>query len=136
MKNKNIFFGVLVAVILVGGVVWYALAGANNNSVQSNLQPSSNISVVDGKQFIDITAKGGYAPRTMVAKAGLPTVLRVKTQGTFDCSSGLTIPKLNYQKSLPATGLEEITVNPDQAQGTLQGVCGMGMYSFKIAFSS
>jgi plastocyanin domain-containing protein len=135
MKNKNIFFGVLVAVILVGGVVWYAVSGPNNNSVQPNSQPSANVSVVDGKQYIDITAKGGYAPRTMIAKAGLPTVLRIKTQGTFDCSSGLTISKLNYQKSLPATGEEDITVNPDQAQGTLQGVCSMGMYSFKVAFN-
>lgn len=134
MKNKSIFLGVMIAVILVGGIIWYALEGTNNPT-PSNGQPSSNVSVVDGKQLIDIMAKGGYSPRATVAKAGIPTVLRIKTQGTFDCSSALTIPKLNYQKSLSATGVEEIIVNPNQAQGTLQGVCSMGMYSFKIAFN-
>lgn len=134
MKNKSIFLGVMIAVILGGGILWYILSGTNNPT-PTNGEPSSNVSVVDGKQIIDIIAKGGYAPRTMIAKAGMPTVLRIKTQGTFDCSSGLTIPKLKYQKSLPATGVEEITVNSDQAQGTLQGVCSMGMYSFKIVFN-
>jgi plastocyanin domain-containing protein len=135
MSSKNIFLAVFAVIILGGGLVWYALSRTDKNGVQSNLEPSQNVSIVDGKQIIEITAKGGYAPRSTVAKAGIPTVLRVKTQGTFDCSSALTIPKLNYQKSLSATGVEEITVNPDQAQGTLQGMCSMGMYSFKIAFN-
>jgi plastocyanin domain-containing protein len=134
MKNKSIFLGVMIVVILVGGILWYALS-RTNDPTSTNSESSSNVSVVGGKQIIDIIAKGGYAPRAMIAKAGIPTVLRIKTQGTFDCSSALTIPKLNYQKSLSATGVEEITINPNQAQGTLQGVCSMGMYSFKITFN-
>lgn len=135
MKNKHIFLGVLASVILMGGIVIYALSGRDNSTTTDN-QPSANVSIVDGKQIIDVTAKGGYTPRTSIAKAGIPTVLRVKTKGTFDCSAALTIPKLNFQKFLSATGVEEVVVNADQAQGTLQGVCSMGMYSFKVVFNS
>ncbi len=90
--------------------------------------------IVDGKQIIDITAKGGYSPRVVVAKAGVPTVLRVNTNGTFDCSASVVIPKLSYQKFLKPTGTEEIAITAEQAQGTLQGLCAMGMYNFQIKF--
>jgi plastocyanin domain-containing protein len=134
MKSKTIFFGSIFSIVLVGGIILFSLLSRNNGSTP-NGGASTNVSVVDGKQYIDVMAKGGYSPRSIVAKAGMPTVLRVKTQGTFDCSSGLTIPKLKYQKNLPPTGVEEIPVSADQAQGTLQGMCSMGMYSFKIAFN-
>ncbi len=134
MKSKTIFLGSIFSIVLVGGIILFSLLSRNNGSTPTG-GASTNVSVVDGKQYIDIMAKGGYSPRSIVAKAGMPTVLRVKTQGTFDCSSGLTIPKLKYQKNLLPTGVEEILVSADQAQGSLQGVCSMGMYSFKIAFN-
>jgi plastocyanin domain-containing protein len=62
----------------------------------------NNVSIVDGKQVIEILARGGYSPRKTVAKAGVPTILRVKTQNTYDCSSALVIPALNYRKFLEA----------------------------------
>jgi plastocyanin domain-containing protein len=135
MKNKNIFLGLFLAAMIVGGIILYTFSRFNNNTIPSGSESSVNVSFIDGKQIIDVTAKGGYAPRTTMAKAGIPTVLRIKTQSTFDCSSALTIPKLRYQKSLSVTGIEEIIVNPDQAQGTLRGVCSMGMYSFKVTFN-
>ncbi len=134
MKSKTIFFGSIFSIVLVGGIILFSLLSRNNGSTPTG-GASTNVSVVDGKQYIDIMAKGGYSPRSIVAKAGMPTVVRVKTQGTFDCSSGLTIPKLKYQKNLSPTGVEEIPVSADQAQGSLQGVCSMGMYSFRIAFN-
>lgn len=88
----------------------------------------------DGVQVIDLAAKGGYSPRFIQAKAGVPTELRVTTEGTFDCSSSLVIPTLGYQKILEPTGVETIQISSDEASGTMQGTCGMGMYSFKIAF--
>ena len=90
--------------------------------------------MVDGKQIIDISAKGGYSPRVVEAKSRVPTVLRVNTQGTFDCSASLVIPKLSYQKFLQPSAIEEILISAEQAQGTLQGLCAMGMYGFQIKF--
>lgn len=90
--------------------------------------------VENGRQTIDIAAKGGYTPNYIEAKAGVPTDLRVLTNGTYDCSSSILIPSLGYQKMLEATGVETVSLTAEQAQGTLEGTCGMGMYRFQIAF--
>lgn len=87
-----------------------------------------------GKQIVDITARGGYSPRLVQAQAGRETVIRVTTKDTYDCSVSLVIPKLDYRKFLSSTGVEEIPVSAQQAQGTINGICSMGMYSFKIVF--
>jgi plastocyanin domain-containing protein len=133
MKNQTIFLVSVGSIFLCGIALLFFIS--SKNSAPTGGQGSSNVSVFDGKQYIDILAKGGYAPRTTVAKAGMETVLRVKTQGTFDCSSSLTIPKLNYQKNLAPSASEEILVKANDAVGTLQGVCSMGMYSFKVVFN-
>lgn len=103
-------------------------------SAQSDSGAVPTAVIVDGKQIIDITAKGGYLPRVVTAKAGVPTVLRMNTSGTFDCSASLVIPRLSYQKFLQPSGSEDIAIAPEQARGTLQGLCAMGMYSFKVIF--
>lgn len=95
---------------------------------------SSLVYETDGVQYVNITAKGGYYPKSLLASANKPTVLKIKTDNTFDCSTALTIPKLNYQKFLSPSAVEEINLTAKQAQGTLRGVCSMGMYSFAIKF--
>lgn len=126
--DKPIIISVLVSAVLIGGALWILPAG------ESPLSSAEAVSIVDGTQYIDMTARGGYFPRIVQAKAGVPTVLRMRTNGTFDCSSSLVIPKLSYQKFLPATGVEEIVIPAEKAQGTLQGLCSMGMYSFQVRF--
>lgn len=115
----------------IGWAFWVVSAkpGADSGAVAA---PTA--AIIDGKQIIDISAKGGYSPRVVVAKAGVPTVLRVTTSGTFDCSASVVIPKLSYQKFLQPSGTEDIAISAEQAQGTLQGLCAMGMYNFQIKF--
>lgn len=127
---KSIFVSVAFSVLLVGGAFW--LVSLNPDAVNDGVE--SAVSISDGKQVIDISAKGGYSPRLVTAKAGMPTILRVSTNGTFDCSASLVIPKLSYQKFLQPSGKEDIIIAPEQAQGTLQGLCSMGMYNFQIKF--
>jgi len=124
--NKMIVVSVAISVLIIGGALWLAS--------KSSSGASGEATVVGGIQYVDISAKGGYSPRVVTAKAGLPTVLRVSTSGTFDCSASLVIPKLSYQKFLQASGTEEISISPEQAQGTMQGLCSMGMYNFQIRF--
>ena len=94
----------------------------------------NNVSIVDGKQIVEIGAKGGYEPKISIAKAGIPTTLRVETSGTFDCSSALVIPKIKYRANLPPSGVTEINVPAQKSGAELQGLCGMGMYTFKVTF--
>ncbi len=101
------------------------------DSVQSL---GANVSTSEGKQIIEINAKGGYTPRATIAKAGQATILRIKTNATFDCSSSLRIPALGYSKNLPATGTTDIELPAQNAGTTLKALCSMGMYNFSINF--
>ena len=125
--NKSIILSLVVAVTIIASA--YLLSTGSHNTPDS-----STVSVVNGIQVIDLLAKNGYSPNLIAAKAGMPTTLRVKTDGTYDCSASLTVPQLGYRKFLQPTGSEDIAISAEQAHGTLSGVCAMGMKSFKVQF--
>lgn len=128
--NKSIVISLVMSILLIAGAFWFA-----TSTQRGDADTVSVASIIDGQQIIDISAKGGYSPRLVTAKAGIPTILRVRTSGTFDCSASLVIPKLSYQKFLQPSATEEIVIPSEQAQGTLQGLCSMGMYNFRITFN-
>ena len=128
---KSVTISIIVAVALIGGAI-FLVKGSGSDSTQT---VANNASVVDGKQVIEISAKGGYSPKTTLAKADVPTVIKMKTEGTFDCSSAVSIPSLNYRKNLQPSGVTEIEVPPQKAGTTLQGLCAMGMYNFQVQFN-
>jgi plastocyanin domain-containing protein len=107
---KATIISVIVAVVLIGGA--FMLTGSGDDTAQ--VANANNVSIVDGKQIIEISAKGGYQPRKSIAKAGIPTVIRFNTKGTFDCSSSVRIPSMNISKSLPQTGSTDIVAGIDQ----------------------
>ncbi|MCC7004727.1 cupredoxin domain-containing protein [Candidatus Nomurabacteria bacterium] len=129
--NKKIIVSIVIMFVLIGGALLLTKNNPSNISEQSlNV---NNISVVDGKQIIDISVRGGYSPAKTTAKAGIPTVIRFNTSSTFDCSSFIRIPSMNFAKVLPNTGKTEVQID-DPKDGILQGMCGMGMYRFEINF--
>jgi plastocyanin domain-containing protein len=137
---NTIVIMVSIIVIIVGlfGIIWMLNKDKSGSvsSEQTNIEtPVNNVSIKDGKQVIEILAKGGYSPRQSIAKAGIPTVIKFKTSGTYDCSSALRIPSLNISKNLPGSGETEIEIG-SQAVGKLAGTCSMGMYFFEIDFQS
>lgn len=120
------FTGLIIVLIFATSLV--------SNRSQGTTGVGNGVATENGVQVINIAVKGGYSPSRLEAKAGVPTELRFTTNGTYDCSSMVVIPKLSIQKTLPATGTDKIALNASQATGTLQGQCGMGMYNFEIAF--
>lgn len=96
---------------------------------------ATNVSIVQNTQIIQIDAKGGYAPRVTVAKANMPTVINVQTNGTYDCSAALTVAAAGFRKTLPASGVTPIELPPQKPGTAVKGVCAMGMYSFTINFN-
>jgi len=88
----------------------------------------------DGVQNLAVLANGGYFPLTMRAKAGIPTVLRIYTDKTYDCSRGFLLPDLKKQAVLPVKGTTAFTLGPQKKGSTLFGTCGMGMYTLEIRF--
>lgn len=131
--NKVIIGSLIVMVLAVGGMFMLLRSGSPNTTGNTNGQ--TNVAVVDGKQVIQIKAKGGYAPRVTVAKANMPTVINVQTNGTFDCSSALTVPAVGFRTMLPSSGVTPIEIPPQQPGTTIKGVCSMGMYNFAVNFN-
>ena len=128
---KATIISIIAAVILIGGTFMLTRGGGATPQIAN----ANNVSIVDGKQIIEISAKGGYQPRKSIAKAGIPTIIRFDTKGTFDCSSSVRIPSMNISKNLPQTGSTDIDIG-SQEIATLQGTCGMGMYPFEVEFQS
>ncbi len=135
-KNTSILVGV-GAVVLIA-IVTMASRPSNPKVTKYDVgqAAATNVSMANGEQIVEISAKGGYSPRATVAKAGVPTIIRVKTNATFDCSSSLRIPAINYSQVLPATGTTDITLPAQAAGSTLKALCSMGMYNFSINFNS
>lgn len=120
---------IVIGAVIVGGAFFLVKPSAPKVADA----PANNVSIVDGKQIIEISAKGGYQPRKSIAKAGIPTIIRFNTKGTFDCSSSVRIPSMNISQVLPQSGSTDIDIGTQQV-ATLQGSCGMGMYPFEIDF--
>ena len=95
---------------------------------------STNVYLEDGVQIIEIRAKGGYSPAQTTAKAYLPTLLRMVTDDTFDCSSSVMIPGLRLRKRLPLSGSTDIQLPTIPENTEITVYCGMGMYSFDLKF--
>ena len=129
---KTIIITILVMVVVIMGAFMLS-SGTNGFAVKKESVNLNNVSVVDGKQIIEIKVKGGYNPEESVAKAGIPTIVRFDTNGTFDCSSSVRVPDLDISKSLPQTGSTDIDIGTPKA-GVFNGTCGMGMYPFDIKF--
>ena len=136
---KSTVISIIAAVVILGGAVYLTKNMSSSPSGKTTAETPApeenihNVSIVDGKQIIEINTKGGYSPKLSEAKAGMPTILRFKTNGTFDCSSSIRIPSMNISKILPNTGTTDIDLGT-QKLGTLQGTCGMGMFRFMVNF--
>lgn len=129
----KVAFGLIAAVAVI--FLGYLILEMGKPNQENPTAAQNNVSIVDGQQIVEISAKAGYTPRVSEVKAGVPTTLRINTQGTFDCSSQIRVPSLGISRSLPPSGVTDIalgTLNP----GVLNGTCGMGMYPFQLDVKS
>jgi plastocyanin domain-containing protein len=124
---------IIIILALVIGMAIIFLGGSKSDT--ANTESAQRVEIKDGIQYITLTARGGYSPRITEAKGGIPTKLIMKTKGTYDCSAALVIHAVGYQNVLPQTGQTEIDLGVPKSGEPITGVCGMGMYSFKINFS-
>jgi plastocyanin domain-containing protein len=136
---KSTAISIIIAGLIIGGTIMLSKNIHNNctgnicNVQNEDKTNPNNVSIVDGKQIIEIKVKSGYSPSKTVAKAGIPTILRFTTDGTFDCSASVRIQSLNIFKVLPQTGTTNIDLGTTTFE-TVDGTCGMGMYPFSVEF--
>jgi hypothetical protein len=139
MKPSKIAALALCGVLILAAVAFLA-TNRGAPPVPAVSTPSAGVNAANtpgdagAEQIIEITAKGGYTPRTSRAKAGAPLLLKIKTDGTYDCSAGLRIAAIGWSQTLNPTGEADIQIPAQKAGVTLVGVCSMGMYNFTITF--
>ena len=137
---NKLIIPIVLAIIFIGTIIFYysgrdTSTSDSSDSTAQTSEPSNNVKTEDGKQIIEINAWGGYSPRETVAKADIPTIIRVTTNKTFDCSSSLIIPALRVQKSLPQSGTTDIEIPTQKSGSSLRALCAMGMYNFEVRFN-
>ena len=130
----NKIASIIIVIALVVGIGIIYLGRSDNNADSGGTKQTQNVEVRDGIQYITINVRGGYSPKVSTAQSNIPTKLVVKTNGTYDCSISLVIRSIGFQKILAQTGEEVIDLGTPQSNSTVQGTCGMGMYSFKLNF--
>lgn len=129
-----IFISVSVGLILLLLIGMVSFIAQKPKTTEEVVLSNSVVIADDGRQIIEITAKNGFLPSSVTARAGVNTVLRVKTSNTIDCSNVLNIPSLGVSKQLPLSGNTDIEI-PAQASGSeISGTCSVGHYSFRVKF--
>ena len=83
----------------------------------------------NGTQQLRLEARStSYSPSRVGARAGVPTVLTIVTNGTSGCTRAFVIPSMGLQRLLPETGETRVNLGTLES-GELQFTCSMGMYS-------
>lgn len=79
-------------------------------------------------------ADTSYTPDRVTARAGVPTSLVLRTDGTRGCTRAFVIPSLGFRQVLPESGDTTVELAAP-APGVLAYTCSMGMYSGQIEFT-
>jgi Cu+-exporting ATPase len=101
---------------LIAVLAWYFFAPRKATHAQ----------VEAGRQVVDITVKGGYAPNLIRVEAGTPVRLRFHRQENSDCTARVVFPDLRKSASLAAFGTTTMDLAIDEP-GEYSWACGMNM---------
>ncbi len=132
-RNRLLTFTILVLIFAAFSV--FIFSSCKNVPVTDNKTVDSGAVVISGdQQIIEVIARGGYSPRKINVKAGIPTILIMKSDRAYGCERAFRIPKLGISQILPENGNTEFDLGSQDAGTKLTGVCSMGMYYFEIFF--
>ena len=88
----------------------------------------------DGVQRVTVrVGDTGYHPAHALARAGVPTVLVLRTSETTGCTRGFVLPSSGVQRVLPVSGETRIDLGTPRP-GTIAWTCSMGMYGGRVEF--
>jgi plastocyanin domain-containing protein len=99
-----------VGLLLIAGVAWFFFGEREKTTAQ----------VVEGKQVLHVTVKGGYSPDTLVVKRDRPVRIEFNRQDDFGIS-----------RPLPAFKTTAVEFTPEKA-GQFSFTCGMNMLRGKL----
>ena len=82
-------------------------------------------------QVVDITVRGGYHPKSIVARADIPLRLVFHREESEACSERVVFSSPRIDRHLPAGAATAIDL-PAQPPGEVRYTCGMGRYRGRI----
>ena len=100
----------------------------------SSEKTADNVVIENNTQIITVRAKNGYLPAETTAKAGIPTILRLQTENTYDCSAAISIPQVNINQVLAATEQKDYYIGKREENSIITGSCSSGSGGFTIKF--
>ncbi|MFC0041693.1 sulfite exporter TauE/SafE family protein [Actinomadura rayongensis] len=126
------------ALVLVAG--WTLLSGLR----LGGWLPDGGTAAADTARFVRTDPSGvqvvtlwaltnGYRPALLTARAGVPTVLEVRTKNTHGHTRVLTIPARNRDVALPETGTTRVDLGVP-GRGRMRFVCASGHYPGAVTF--
>ncbi len=108
---------VVAAGIALAAFLWWFFFGPKE---------ARSAELVDGRQEVEITVKGGYSPDVIRVREGVPLRLIFDRQESGDCTSRVVFADFGVSRSLPAFGTATLDFTPDKA-GEFGFACGMNM---------
>ncbi len=108
----------LGALALIGGIVWF-FWGPRKEGYRAALTSS-------GYQEAMVLVKGGYAPDTIVVRAGKPVRLSFRREESSPCSEMVVFADFGKSAKLPEGEVVPVELMPKEP-GTYEFTCQMGM---------
>ena len=113
----------VVSGLLVAFIMWWFFGKQSDQAVFA--------AEIDGVQTVEILVDGGYQPRTVQLKAGIPAKLVFNRKDPSGCLEEVLLPDFGVAKALPLGEKTGIEITPAQA-GEFKYTCGMQMFSGKV----
>ena len=117
------FVILITSVVLIGLILWWFL-GKNKSTIVK-------ASVSKDKQTVEITADGGYKPRVVELKAGVPAELVFTRKDPSSCLEEVVLPDFGVKATLPVNKKYIVKIQPNKP-GRYTYACGMNMFFGEI----
>jgi len=106
--------------LAIGFIVWWFFGKRDDDAWLAE--------EIDGVQTVEILVDGGYQPRTVQLKAGIPAKLVFNRRDPSGCLEEVLLPDFGIAKQLPLGEKTEISIDPSKS-GEFKYTCGMQMFS-------
>jgi uncharacterized protein len=136
-SSARLFFKITGIIVITLGLLnignGWNLTGIvlSRNNTNQRQQAVASAELRDGKQYITMEQwAGGYNPRNISVKRGVPVVWQINSTNSYTCASSIVVPALGIQKTL-SPGMNTLEFTPTQT-GVIKFSCSMGMYTGTI----
>lgn len=117
MDKIIVLLGSLISIALI---IWWFFGKKESSIVEAEQ--------LNGYQKIEVIAEGGYTPRKIALKQGVPAKFVFIRKDPSNCLEEVIFPEFGISRHLPVNKSYEIEIKPDKP-GEYKFICGMRMFS-------